>query len=67
MCVIGSYRNLHVRLRENAEPVAFYGGIEKEGALITSRFQELVRHRLRLLYTQWRFNMVQVFHCTLPL
>jgi len=49
-----------VRLRENAEPVAFYGGVQKEGALISARFQQLVKHRLRLLHTQWNFNMVQV-------
>lgn len=56
----GSYRDLHTRLRENAEPVAFYSGIEKEGALVRTSFQELVKHRLRLLRAQWKFNMVQV-------
>ena len=56
----GNYRNLHAKLRDNAEPVAFYGGIEREGALITASFSELIRHRVRLLRTQWRFNVVQV-------
>ena len=56
----GNYRQLHAKLRDNAEPVAFYGGIEREGALITASFADLVRHRLRLLRTQWRFNIVQV-------
>lgn len=51
---------MHVRLRDNAEPVAFYGGIHVEGALIESKFGELLRHRLRLLRTQWKFNMTQV-------
>ncbi|EIE25187.1 hypothetical protein COCSUDRAFT_65142 [Coccomyxa subellipsoidea C-169] len=58
----GSYRQLHARLRTNAEPVAFYGGIEKEGNLIVSKFKELVRHQVKLLNTQWRFAMWQDFH-----
>ena len=56
----GTYRQLHARLRTNAEPVAFYGGVEKEGSLITSKFQQLVKHQLKLLNTQWRFAMWQV-------
>ena len=40
--------------------MAFYGGIEREGALITASFSDLIRHRIRLLRTQWRFNVVQV-------
>ena len=56
----GTYRQLHARLRTNAEPVAFYGGVEKEGSLITSKFQQLVKHQLKLLTTQWRFAMWQV-------
>jgi ABC-type uncharacterized transport system fused permease/ATPase subunit len=58
--VPGSYRQLQARLRTNAEPVAFYGGIEKEGSLIVSKFKELVRHHVKLLNTQWRFAMWQV-------
>lgn len=56
----GSYRQLQARLRTNAEPVAFYGGIEKEGNLIIGKFKELVRHHVKLLNTQWRFAMWQV-------
>ena len=62
MAAAGSYRQLHARLRTNAESVAFYGGIEKEGNLIVSKFKELVRHQVKLLNTQWRFAMWQV--CT---
>ena len=56
----GAYRQLHARLRTNAEPVAFYGGVEKEGGLITGKFKQLVKHQLKLLNTQWRFAMWQV-------
>ncbi len=58
--VAGSYRQLHARLRTNAEPVAFYGGIQKEGSLIVTKFKELVNHQVKLLNTQWRFAMWQV-------
>ncbi len=33
----GTYRQLQARLRANAESVAFYGGIAKEGALLRTR------------------------------
>ncbi|CAL5222677.1 g5077 [Coccomyxa viridis] len=58
----GTYRQLHARLRTNAEPVAFYGGVEKEGGLIVSNFKQLVKHQLKLLNTQWLFAMWQDFH-----
>ena len=51
---------MHARLRTNAEPVAFYGGVEKEGGLIVSNFKQLVKHQLKLLNTQWLFAMWQV-------
>ena len=56
----GDYRQVHARLRENAEPVAFYGGIAKEGAGVLDRFSRLMRHRLRVLRTQLRHSVVQV-------
>lgn len=56
----GAYRHLQARLRNNAESVAFYGGVEKEGRLIVHRFKELLRHHERLLRKQWQFGMVQV-------
>ena len=56
----GSYRHLQTRLRANAEPIASYGGIQKEGSLITESFKKLHKHRLRLLNTQWLFSMWQV-------
>ena len=56
----GAYRQLHARLRTNAEPVAFYGGIAKEGELIRASFRQLVKDQMKLLDTQWRFSMWQV-------
>ena len=61
----GMYRHLQARLRSNAESVAFYGGIEKEGKIIVARFKELLRHHSRLLTKQWQFGMVQVSPATL--
>lgn len=51
---------MHARLRENAEPVAFYGGIAREGVGVLDRFSRLMRHRLRVLRTQLRHSVVQV-------
>lgn len=56
----GNYRQLQARLRENAESIAFYGGIEREGTIVRKRFSELVRHRMRMLRTQLRHSVVQV-------
>ena len=56
----GTYRHLQARLRNNAESVAFYGGVEKEGRLIVHKFKDLLRHHERLLKTQWQYGMVQV-------
>lgn len=38
-----------VRLRENAESVAFYGGEEREGAEITRRLESVVENRASLI------------------
>lgn len=62
----GMYRHLQARLRSNAESIAFYGGIEKEGKIIIHRFKELLRHHSRLLTKQWQFGMVQVSSCCTP-
>jgi ABC transporter transmembrane region 2 len=59
-CCAGDYRQVHARLRENAEPVAFYGGIAREGVGVLDRFSRLMRHRLRVLRTQLRHSVVQV-------
>lgn len=40
--------------------MAFYGGIDREGAIVKDRFSELVRHRMRMLRTQLRHSVVQV-------
>ncbi|KAK9864122.1 hypothetical protein WJX84_012088 [Apatococcus fuscideae] len=57
----GTYRQLHARLRANAEPVALYGGIHKEAQVIESKFQTLVRHNAQLLAVQLRFGIWQDF------
>lgn len=57
----GSFRHLHSRLKTNAESVAFYGGIAKEGDLLRNKFTEVRLHTARVLGKQWRFNMVQDF------
>lgn len=60
------YRHLQARLKNNAESVAFYGGIDKEGRIINSRFKELLRHHGRILTKQWQFGMVQVCLLSIP-
>ena len=57
----GSYRHLHARLAANAEPVAFYGGVEREGVLVRGAFSEAARHAAHVIHTQWRFAMLQDF------
>ena len=57
----GSYRHLHARLAANAEPVAFYGGVEREGVLVRGAFGEAARHAAHVIKTQWRFAMLQDF------
>ena len=56
----GSYRQLQTRLRANAESVAAYGGIKREGGLIVESFRKVTQHRGKLLRTQWLFSMWQV-------
>jgi ABC-type uncharacterized transport system fused permease/ATPase subunit len=57
----GTYRTLQGRLRANAEAVAFYRGVSKEGELLRSSFRDVVQHQARVLGKQWRFGMVQDF------
>jgi ABC-type uncharacterized transport system fused permease/ATPase subunit len=51
---------LQTRLRSNAESVAFYRGVSKEGELIRASFKDMLHHQARVLGKQWRFGMVQV-------
>ena len=60
----GTYRQLHARLRANAEPVALYGGIHKEAQVIEGKFRTLVRHNAQLLAVQLRFGIWQVWPFT---
>lgn len=57
----GLYRQLHSRLRLNAETIAFYNGIPKEGDLIRTKFDEVIAFSQKLLGKQWHFSMVQDF------
>lgn len=57
----GIYHQLHSRLKVNAESVALYGGMQKEGETIQESFKELLKHNAKLLNKQWTFSMVQDF------
>lgn len=57
----GAYRQMHSRLRANAESIAFYGGIDKESDILKTKFQQVVAHASKVLGKQWRFSMVQDF------
>jgi len=57
----GTYHQLHSRLKVNAESVALYGGMQKEGETIQESFRELLKHNAKLLNKQWTFSMVQDF------
>ena len=57
----GIYRNLHNRLVANSEPICFYNGTEKEGAIIKGAFSNIIDHSKKVLGKQWRFSMVQDF------
>ncbi|PSC69745.1 ABC transporter D family member 1 [Micractinium conductrix] len=57
----GSHRALQARLRGNAESVAFYRGIAREGELLRSSLRDALLHQAKVLGKQWRFGMVQDF------
>ncbi|KAL4445411.1 hypothetical protein ABPG77_011236 [Micractinium sp. CCAP 211/92] len=57
----GVHRQLQTRLRANAESVAFYRGIAREGELLRSSFRDVIQHQARVLGKQWHFGMVQDF------
>ncbi|KAK9272001.1 hypothetical protein L1049_002370 [Liquidambar formosana] len=57
----GEYRQLHSRLRTNAESVAFYGGESREESHIQQKFRTLVRHMGVVLHDHWWFGMIQDF------
>lgn len=57
----GEYRQLHSRLRTNAESIAFYGGETREAAHIEKKFEALIRHMRVVLHDNWWFGMIQDF------
>mmetsp|Transcript_38388 Transcript_38388/g.91038 ORF Transcript_38388/g.91038 Transcript_38388/m.91038 type:complete len:1229 (+) Transcript_38388:203-3889(+) len=56
-----AHRSLHSRLLRNSEPVALYGGVDREGAAIDGAFRRVMSQRHRLAATQWSFGVVQDF------
>ena len=46
----------------NAESVAFYSGIGKEGGLVRDAFQRLARHLQGVLRANWTHGMWEQFH-----
>ncbi|KAJ0961389.1 hypothetical protein J5N97_000425 [Dioscorea zingiberensis] len=57
----GDYRQLHSRLRNHAESVAFYGGENREAFHICQQFNDLVRHMNLVHHNHWWFGMIQDF------
>ena len=57
----GNFRNAHSRLRTHAESVAFFAGGAKEGALISSTFENLAAHLRSLIGLQWRYGTADEF------
>ena len=51
-----------VRVRENAESIAFYGGEEKEGSLLWNRLQSVVQNYGDLLVASRRLNFFTSFY-----
>ena len=51
-----------VRVRENAESIAFYGGEEKEGSLLWNRLQSVVQNYADLLIASRRLNFFTSFY-----
>ncbi|XP_039123082.1 ABC transporter D family member 1-like isoform X1 [Dioscorea cayenensis subsp. rotundata] len=57
----GDYRQLHSRLRNHAESVAFYGGENREAFHIWQQFKALVMHMNLVHHDHWWFGMIQDF------
>lgn len=57
----GDYRQLHSRLRTNAESIAFYGGERREESHIQQKFKTLIKHMSLVLHDHWWFGMIQDF------
>uniref|UniRef100_A0A2P2MUA7 ABC transmembrane type-1 domain-containing protein n=1 Tax=Rhizophora mucronata TaxID=61149 RepID=A0A2P2MUA7_RHIMU len=57
----GEYRQLHSRLRTNAESIALYGGERREEFHIQQKFGALIRHMRVVHHNHWWFGMIQDF------
>ncbi|KZV53751.1 ABC transporter D family member 1-like [Dorcoceras hygrometricum] len=57
----GEYRQLHSRIRTNAESIALYGGEAREDFHIQQKFKTLVRHMRVVIHDHWWFGMIQDF------
>ncbi len=56
-----AYRNSHARLRQHAESVAFFGGGEKEGSVISGAFNRLTGHLRGLTHQRWMYGAAEEF------
>lgn len=57
----GDYKQIHARLRTHSESIAFYGGQDREAAIVKQRFKCVIDHLKKVLHTQWWFGMIQDF------
>jgi hypothetical protein len=52
----GDFRYVHMRVRENAESIAFYRGDDIEHQSANNKFQLLLNNRMRLIRWFWAVN-----------
>lgn len=57
----GAFRSAHSRLRSHAESVAFFGGGEREGSVISHVFDDLTRHLSKLIHLRWAYGAADEF------
>jgi hypothetical protein len=52
----GDFRYVHMRVRENAESIAFYRGDDTEHRRANNKFQMLLNNRMKLIRWFWAVN-----------
>ncbi|CAI5535931.1 unnamed protein product [Closterium sp. Naga37s-1] len=57
----GAFRFMHSRLRTHAESVAFFGGGDREHAVVADRFDRVMEHRRGVLSRRWFFGIADEF------
>ncbi|GJP52743.1 hypothetical protein CLOM_g11828 [Closterium sp. NIES-68] len=57
----GAFRFMHSRLRTHAESVAFFGGGDREHAVVADRFARVMEHRRGVLSRRWFFGIADEF------